>query len=97
MAGENGFMEEREYAAFQKVLADRSYTVCFAINLLQETLKSPMFDRGERQKGIRRRLREEHSPRVRDQMLRLFLVKHNLKQYQKNLQHETEGPMFEIK
>ncbi|OHT15717.1 hypothetical protein TRFO_13881 [Tritrichomonas foetus] len=81
----------------QTALADRSHTVGYEINLLQETLKSSKFDKNERQKAIRRRLREEYSPQVREMTLQLFSLKHNLEQYQKNLQHEIEGNMFEIK
>lgn len=81
----------------QTALADRSHTVGYEINLLQETLKSSKFDKNERQKAIRRRLREEYSPHVREMTLQLFSLKHNLEQYQKNLQHEIEGNMFEIK
>lgn len=81
----------------QTALADRSHTVGYEINLLQETLKSSRFDKNERQKAIRRRLREEYSPQVREMTLQLFSLKHNLEQYQKNLQHEIEGSMFEIK
>jgi hypothetical protein len=91
----------REARAFnrklQTALADRSHAVGYEINLHQETLKSSKFDKGERQKAIRRRLREEYSPQVRDMTLQLFTLKHNLEQYQKNLQHEIEGNMFEIK
>lgn len=81
----------------QTALADRSHTVGYEINLLQETLKSSKFDKAERQKAIRRKLREEYSPKVREMTLQLFSLKHNLEQYQKNLQHEIEGNMFEIK
>lgn len=81
----------------QTALADRSHTVGYEINLLQETLKSSKFDKNEREKAIRRRLIEEYSPKVREMTLQLFSLKHNLEQYQKNLQHEIEGNMFEIK
>jgi hypothetical protein len=81
----------------QTALADRSHAVGYEINLLQETLKSSKFDKNERQKAIRRKLREEYSPQVREMTLQLFTLKHNLEQYQKNLQHEIEGSMFEIK
>ena len=81
----------------QTALADRSHTVGYEINLLQETLKSSKFDKNERQKAIRRKLREEYSPQVREMTLQLFSLKHNLENYQKNLQHEIEGNMFEIK
>jgi chromosome segregation ATPase len=81
----------------QTAIADRSHAVGYEINLLQETLKSSKFDKNERQKAIRRRLREEYSPQVREMTLQLFTLKHNLEQYQKNLQHEIEGNMFEVK
>lgn len=81
----------------QTALADRSHTVGYEINLLQETLKSSKFDKNERQEAIRRKLKDEYSPKVREMTLQLFSLKHNLEQYQKNLQHEIEGNMFEIK
>ncbi|EAX97756.1 hypothetical protein TVAG_080160 [Trichomonas vaginalis G3] len=81
----------------QTALADRSHTVGYEINLLQETLKSSKFDKKERQEAIRRKLKEEYTPQVREMTLQLFSLKHNLEQYQKNLQHEIEGNMFEIK
>jgi hypothetical protein len=81
----------------QGALADRSHSVTYEINLLHEVLKSSKFNKEERQKAIRRRLREEYSPSVRDMTLQLFTLKHNLEQYQKNLQHEIESNMFEIK
>ena len=81
----------------QTDLADRSHTIGYEINLLQETLKSSKFDKKERQEAIRRKLKEEYSPQVREMTLHLFTLKHNLEQYQKNLQHEIEGNMFEIK
>ena len=81
----------------QTALADRSHTVGYEINLLQETLKSSKFNKKERQEAIRRKLKEEYTPQVREMTLQLFSLKHNLEQYQKNLQHEIEGNMFEIK
>jgi len=81
----------------QTDLADKAHTIGYEINLLQETLKSSKFDKKERQEAIRRRLKEEYAPQVREMTLQLFSLKHNLEQYQKNLQHEIEGNMFEIK
>lgn len=81
----------------QTALADRAHSVGYEISLLQETLKSSKFDREERQAVIRRELREEYAPQVRDLTLKLFSLRHNLEQYQKNLQNEIEGAMFEIK